>query len=115
VSAAARWGWWILVVVAGLLVVNGVGLYLVIVDTHTERTIGVLLSAFGALALVVAVEGLRHGTRWAWQAGWVVVGSLAALGLHSLRGDRLDVPMTYLLLAAVALVGQVLARKGIRS
>ncbi len=107
-SATSRLGWWVLLVLSGLLAINGVGLYLV-VDTHVERTIGVLLTAFAALALAVALEGLRHGTRWAWQTSWLLPVSLAAIGLHSLRGDRADIPTWYLGLAAVALVGQLLA------
>lgn len=78
--SAAKWGWRILVGVSGLLLLNGVALYLFIVDTQTERTIGVLLAAFAALALMVSLEGLRHGTRWAWNTGWVVVASLALAG-----------------------------------
>ena len=110
-SAAARWGWWILIAVSALLVLNAVALYAFVVDTHTERTIGVLLAAFAALMLVVAVEGLRHGSRWAWNAMWVAVVSLALVGLHMLRGERLDLVLTYLLLAAVALAGQLLAAR----
>jgi hypothetical protein len=45
-TAAATWGWQILVGLSGLLVLNGAGLYLFIVDTQVERTIGVLLAAF---------------------------------------------------------------------
>lgn len=112
-SSAATWGWRILVGVAGLLLLNGVGLYLFIVDTQTEGTIGVLLTAFAALGFMVALEGLRHGTRWAWHTTWVMVGSLAAVGAHMLRGDRVDLVFTYLFLAAVALTGQLLAWKGL--
>jgi hypothetical protein len=43
----------------------------------------------------------------------VVVGSLTAVGLHMLRGDRADLVFTYFFLAPVALVGQLLASKGI--
>lgn len=109
-SRASRLGWGILLVLTGILGLNGVGLYL-FVDTHVERTIGVLLMAFGALALTVALDGFRHGTRWAWQTTWLVPISLAAIGLHSLRGDRADVPAFYLGLTAVALAGQLLARE----
>ena len=107
-SATSRFGWRILLALSGLLVINGAGLYLA-VDTHVERTIGVLLTAFAALALMVAREGLRHGTRWAWQTSWLLPVSLAAIALHSLRGDRADIPAWYLGLAALALVGQLLA------
>jgi hypothetical protein len=44
----------------------------------------------------------------------VVVGSLTASELHMLRGDRVDLVFTYLFLAPVALVGQLLARKGVQ-
>lgn len=110
-STASRLGWGILLVLTGLLGLNGVVLYLFIVDTHVERTIGVILTAFGVMALTVALEGFRHGTRWAWQTTWLVPLSLAAIGLHSLRGDRADVSAFYLGLAAVALAGQLLARE----
>ena len=112
-TAAATWGWRILVGVSGLLVLNGVGLYLFIVDTQVERTLGLLLVAFGAVSLAVSLEGLRHGTRWAWTTTWVVVGSLTAVGLHMLRGDRVDLVLTYLVLAGVALIGQLLAGRGV--
>jgi hypothetical protein len=111
VSAAARWGWRVHLIVSGLLILNGVGLYLFIVDTHVEQTIGVLLAAFGGLWLMVALEGSRRASRWAWNATWVVVGALIAVGAHTLRGDRIDVPVTYLALAVVALVGQLLVRR----
>lgn len=114
-TAAAKWGWRILVGVSGLLLLNGVALYLFIVDTQTERTIGVLLAAFAAMGLMVALEGLRHGTRWAWTTTWIIVGSLTAVGLHMLRGDRADLVLTYFFLAAVALAGQVLAGRGVRA
>lgn len=113
-TAAAKWGWRILVGVSGLLVLNGVALYLFIVDTQTERTLGLLLAAFGAMGLMATLEGLRHGTRWAWTTTWVMVASLGAVGAHMLRGDRADLVLTYLFLAAVAVVGQLLAGKDVR-
>lgn len=114
-TAAAKWGWRILVGLSGLLVLNGAALYLLIVDTQVEQTLGLLLAAFGAVSLAVSLEGLRHGTRWAWTTTWVVVGSLTAVGLHMLRGDRADLVLTYFFLAAVALAGQVLAGKRIQA
>jgi hypothetical protein len=113
VTAAVTWGWRILVGLSGLLLLNGVALYL-FVDTQTERTIGVLLAAFAAMGLMVTLEGLRHGTRWAWTTTWVMVGSLTAVGLHMLRGDRIDLVLFYIFLAGVALVGQLLAGRSLR-
>jgi hypothetical protein len=98
------------VAVSGLLLLNGIALYLFIVDTQIEQTVGVLLAAFAALSLAVALEGLRHATPWAWNTMWVVVVSLTAIGAHTLSGDRVDVPLTYFFLAAMALAGQLLAR-----
>lgn len=109
-TSTAKWGWRILVSLSVLLFLNGVLLY-VFEDTQVEQTLGLLLSAFGALAFLVALEGLRHGTRWAWTATWVVVATLAAVALHTLRGDRIDLPVFYLVLTAVALAGQLLARQ----
>jgi hypothetical protein len=110
-----RWGWGILIGLSVLLVVNGVGLYLVIVETQTERTLALLLTGFAALSLAVTVDGRRHGGRAAWRNSWVLVGTLVALGLHMLRGDRVDLQVLYLGMAAVALVGQLLARPADRS
>jgi hypothetical protein len=112
-TGAAKWGWRILVGVSGLLVLNGVGLYLFIVDTQVEQTLGLLLAAFGAMSLAVSLEGLRHATRWAWTTTWVMVGSLIAVAAHMLRGDRADLVATYVVLAAIALIGQLLAGKGV--
>jgi hypothetical protein len=110
-TAAGRWGWRILVGVAGLLALNGVALYAFIVDTHQEQTIGLLVAGHGILALLVAVAGLRGADRWAWNASWALVATLGAIGLHMLRGDRADLVLTYGFLAAVALTGQLLARR----
>jgi hypothetical protein len=94
-----------------LLVLNGVGLYF-FVATHTERTIGVLVAAAGAFALVATVEGARSGVALARRASWVLTATLAAIGLHSLRSDRLDLVGLYLGLAAIAAVGAVLTQQG---
>lgn len=109
-SKTSRIGWGILVLLAALIGLNGIALYLFIVDTQVERTIGVLLTGFAALAFIVALEGFRHGTLWAWNATWVVVASCAAIGVHALRSDRIDLSVFYLLLAGAALVGLLLAR-----
>jgi hypothetical protein len=92
--------------VCGLLILNGVALYLFIVDTHIEQTIGVLLAALGAVGLMAALEGYRRGH---------VVGLAHDMGPDPVRSslwactrcarDRLDVPATYFGLAAIALAG----------
>lgn len=110
-TGGARWGWRILVTVSALLVLNGVGLYLFL-DTHVERTIGLLVAAVGAFALVATVEGARPGVALARRVAWVLAATLAAIGLHSLRSDRLDLVGLYLALAAIAVVGAVLTQQG---
>jgi hypothetical protein len=113
-QGAARWGWGILVGLCGLLIVNGLLLYLVVVDTAPEQTLSILLSGFGALGLVVAVEGFRRQTRWAWHGTWVVVGVLVVVAVHMLVVGRVDVSGFYFALGAVGLGGQLLARSGLR-
>jgi len=112
-SAAERWGWGILTGLSGLLIANGILLYLVIVQTPQEQTLAILLTGFGALALVVAVEGFRHGSAWAWNGTWVMVALLATIALHFFRvGAQPEVAIFYLVLTSIALAGQLLARTG---
>lgn len=112
-NRVSKSGWGILLTINALLVLNGALLYVVVVTTPQEQTLSILLTGFGALAVMVAVEGFRHGSRWAWHANWVVVAVLAVVGLHMLRVERVDVGTWYLALTAVALMGQFLARRGL--
>lgn len=109
---AARWGWGLLVTLSALLALNGLMLYFFIADSYLMRTVSLMEIGLGLLALVVAWEGFRQGTRWAWRAIWVLVALLAALGLHILLGGDIGVSVWYLSLAAVALLGQLLAGRG---
>ncbi|MBI2917495.1 MAG: hypothetical protein HYY01_05820 [Chloroflexi bacterium] len=135
-----KWGWGILIVVSAVLVLNGVGLYFLSASPTTfeqdtgvpiaevrqayptvadqvvreGQNISILSAAFGVLTLLVALEGFRHGSRWAWNATWVLVGWLVVGGLQALVvGGRLDIGGFFLAFAAVALVGQLLARRGL--
>jgi hypothetical protein len=137
-----KWGWGILLVVSALLALNGVAVYFMSAspaifeqDTGVPmsevrqayptvadqvvregQTIAILLGGFGLLALMVALEGLRHRSRWAWNAGWVVVATLAGIAIKTLvQTGRLDIGLSYLALAAVVTVGQLLARRGLAS
>jgi hypothetical protein len=112
-SAAARWGWGILVGLSGLLIANGILLYLVIAQTPQEQTLAIILTGFGALSLVVTVEGFRHGSAWTWNGTLVMVALLATIALHFLRvGAQPEVAIFYLVLTSIALTGQLLARAG---
>lgn len=109
-SRTSRWGWRILLILTILLTINGVHLYFFIVETASQQTTAILLTGFGALAVVVALEGFRHGSRWAWVGMWVVVGVLAVVSLHMLRNEQNIIGFWYLALATITLIGQVLAR-----
>lgn len=139
-SRAAKWGWGILIAVSALLVVNGVGLYFLSAspaifeqDTGVPmaevsrayptvanqvvregQNVAILSTCFGLLALVVALEGFRHGTRWAWNAAWVLVAWPVVGGFQTLVvNGRLDLGGFFVAFGVIALVGQLLARRGL--
>ena len=130
-SRAAKWGWGILLVLSTLLILNGVtwfftgprlswieelGIleefrqaYPVIAENYATnaRQVALWYMSFGLLALLVALEGFRNGSRWAWYATWVLVAALAAVGVLYLTGFG----VVMLGLAVIALVAQLLARR----
>ncbi len=139
-SKISKWGWDILIALSALLALNGVALYFMsaspaifeqdtgvpmsevkqIYPTVADQivregqTIAILLGGFGLLALVVALEGLRQGSRWAWNASWVVVATLAGIAVKTIvQSGRIDIGLFYLAFAAVVTVGQLLARRGL--
>ncbi len=139
-SRTSKWGWGILLVVSALLALNGViwffmggslstfeqdtGIplsefrqaYPTVADgiAQQARQIAIWFVAFGLLALGVALEGFRHRSRWAWNLTWILVAAPAAVGVNALAGgDVFGIGM--LGVAAVALVGQLLARRGLAS
>jgi hypothetical protein len=138
-SISAKWGWGIQLVLSALLVLNGVFLFFYESSPSAfEQATGVSLSQFtqtyptvansiardaqnlsilstglGLLALVVSWGGFRSGSRWAWNAIWVLVGLLAVLGVRGLVGGSPSVGVLFLFLTAVALVGQLLASRGL--
>lgn len=134
-----KWGWTILLAVSFMLVLNGVGWfftgpgtslsnieqdtgvplaefkesYPTVADGVEEnaRQVAIWFMAFGILALVVALEGFRRGSRWAWNATWTLVAAPAAIALNVLAGGGGIFGFAVLGVAAVALVGQLLARE----
>jgi hypothetical protein len=125
----ARWGWGILLTVSALLVFNGVVWFFVgpqregaQIEGFREafptlaqqmatnaRQVAIWFVAFGLLALLVALEGYRHGSRWAWNALWILVAVLAAVGVLYRGGFG----VILLGLIPVVLVGQLLSRRGL--
>ena len=128
-SKVSNWGWGILLTISALLSLNGVlwfffGPQQVVASLEelgqvnptiarqmasNARQVAIWYLAFGLLALLVTLEGLRHRSRRAWYAVWILVPLLAAIGVLYVDGFG----VILLGLAALALVGQLLARKGI--
>lgn len=135
-------GWGILVVISALFVLNGVSWFFAgpgenisylessrgvpmeefiksypAVEQHLARNarqLAVWMAAFGLLALVVALEGYRHETRWAWYATWILVAAPIAVGLVYLPGGELGFANIGLLaIAGITLLGQILAGWGL--
>ncbi|HSM57507.1 MAG TPA: hypothetical protein VK879_15250 [Candidatus Sulfomarinibacteraceae bacterium] len=116
VSRSSRWGWGILLSLSVLLTLNGLALYFFIADSQLMQTVSVMEVGLGLFVMVVSWEGFRRRSRWAWNATWVLVALLAALGLHILLGgEEPGVGLFYLSLSAIALLGQLLAGKSLRS
>lgn len=140
-SRAAKWGWGILLVVSALLILAGQFWYRSLpqmlleniaefgnlepgdfmqgepssfdVITLIARGYGAGYAALGLMALLVAIEGYRNGTRWAWMTMWVLVLAYAAIaGIFMLPGDYAP-GLGSFALAVVALVGMLLARRGL--
>lgn len=129
-SRAAKWGWGILMVVSALLLFNGIAwfflgpeaeradlsalefsqLYPDIADqmANNARQVAIWYIAFSSLALLVTLEGFRNGSRRAWYAMWIMVATLVAVGVLYVGGFGAGL----LVLAVVALIGMLLARKG---
>jgi hypothetical protein len=115
-SRTARWGWGIVLTVSALLIVNGAFLYFIEFETQIERTLALLLVGLGAHSLTVGTAGWREGARWAWHAGWVLAGVMAAVAVHILVGDgEVGVGLFYVFLAATIAVGQLLSRQSLSS
>jgi hypothetical protein len=128
-AATARWGWGLLLAVSALLMLNGAAWYVfgpqrvagdleafgsvdpsvVQFMAKTRQQVAIWYLSFGLLALLVALEGFWHGSRWAWNAMWVVVGATAAVGLLYAQGFGVFM----LGAAALAVAGLVLARRGL--
>lgn len=136
-SRAAKWGWGLLLLLSALLALNGVGWFLtgpsislasIEQDTGMSvsefrqayptvadsiavnaRQVAIWFMSFGILALLVALEGFRRGSRWAWYAAWVLVAAPAAVGLNELVEGGAAFGLAALGLGAIGLLGQILA------
>ena len=142
-SRIARVGWGILLGVSALLILAGIFWYMdlpaMTLDNISERTslepdgfmvgepsafaIITLVTrnssaytvALGLFALLVAWHGYRHRSRWAWTSMWVLVVAFTAVAVNfTLAAGRIYAPGFGLFaFAVIALVGLLLARKGL--
>jgi hypothetical protein len=138
-TKTAKWGWGILLIMSALLILAGIGWYFglpeMALENIAERTslepdgfmvgkpsafdvitliargYGAGYTSLGLMALLVALEGYRNGTRWAWMAMWVLVAAYTALG--ATFGVNHPVGLGILAFAVVALAGILLARRGL--
>ncbi len=114
-TTMAKWGWGILLVISGLLALDGAIWYFVGPNIIHARLVAVLLMALGMLALLVALEGYRNGSPWAWYSSWVLVMALLAFGVIEVGEGEYLFGGIMLGSAAVTFVGQLLARKDLSS
>lgn len=140
-SRTAKWGWGILLGVSALLVLNGAGWFFVGPDMSVEsmaenlgvsaaefavvypdaansvavnaHQVAIWFMAFGSMALLVSLAGLHLGVRWAWHTAWVLVAAVAAVGARELAAGEVAFGSAMLMVASIALVAQLLARRGL--
>jgi hypothetical protein len=143
-SRVANLGWGILFTLSALLAIYGVGWFFsgpdMFLTNIAERTslapnefmqgnpsafdvmtliaqqFAIDRAALGFLLMIIAWEGYRRGSRRAWMAMWVLVATIAATAISFIIAGGINgAAIAYLGLAAVALVGQLLSRKGLSS
>lgn len=134
VTGRRRWGWALLLLAAGLVVLNGVGWWfyggsLATFEADTgvpleafraaypsvassiaweHRHVAVWFTGFGLMALLLALDGWRGG-RTSWRASWLLPLTLLALAAGALAPGELGFGLFLLAMALCALVGQLLA------
>lgn len=134
-------GWRILTVISVLILLNGIGWFfggprtnlsyiaelsnvslndyqqrypdVVAHLARTERQVAIWYAAFGAMALVVSLDGLRTGNRRAWYAALAIAAAPFAIGIVYTPGGQLNAEGGFLMgFGILALVGLLLAKKG---
>ena len=68
-----RVGWWVLVILTALLIVNHALGLLAFATSDDERALFLVFLAFGLLSLVVLTIPYRRRERWSWWATWIPV------------------------------------------
>jgi len=143
-SRSAKVGWIILLVLSAFLILAGVGWFGMLPQMMSEniaeyanldpgvltqgspsamdvitiitRGYGAAYALLGLLALLIALEGYRNGTRWAWMVMWILVAAYIAIGgIFFMGGESYALSLPILFIALIAAVGLLLARKGLSS
>ena len=138
----AKWGWGILLGVSILLILAGLSWFGMLpqmmleniseyanlepsnfmqgspsafdIITMIARGYGAGYAALGLIALLVALEGYRHGTRWAWKVMWVLVAVYLAIGgLFFMAGESYALSLPILFIAVLTAVGLLMCRKSL--
>lgn len=102
-SLGYRIGWWVLVAINGLSLLNHLsGPFVGLAETDTERLVFFALAALNIYALMVLVTAYRRGDPWAWWVTWVAIALYALTILYVP-----DVGRFYLGAAVVMAVAQL--------
>ncbi len=101
-STPNKIGWWILMGIALLAIVNHFALIIVIPG---EEVLFIGWTAASIYAAVVLFIPYRQGHRWAWYSTWIFVFTFASLILFDA-----ELGMLYLTAAGLMAVGQLLTR-----
>lgn len=137
-SRIATFGWLVLVVVAGLIALNGIAwlfagpdavvsdisenirvsvadfetMYPAAVEdiTANQRQVAIYLMAVGVMGILATLAGHRQRARWPWRITWLLVATPAAIAATGLAvAEAGGFVFMMNLLALVALTGQLLA------
>lgn len=134
-TRSERVGWMLLLAVAGLLTLNGVGWFFVgpslaffdpgtgtvgefraaypgVADSiaTNARQVAIWFMGFGLMALTISWHGLRRGSALAWRAALFLAVTPAAVGVNVLISGEGSFGAGIVVLAAVAFLGLFLAR-----
>ena len=99
---AFRVGWWVLVVLTALFVLNHVVGVAAFANSEDERMLFVAFAALETVSLLVLLFAYRALESWAWWASWVQIVAMALTFAIFLDG----IGALYLVVAVVMAVAQ---------
>lgn len=101
-SSTIKVGWWILLVISALTIINHAALIFVIPG---EAVLFIGWTAFSLYSTLVLYFPYRRGERWAWYSTWIMVISYASMIVFDA-----DIGLYYAIAAGLMAVGQLLTR-----